>query len=125
MSHAEICPICFGKGKIKKGMRAWIDVTSNDYDKPCHGCGGKGWVEVSAEVVCVNNAYDGTVTAAPSGTMVTLEFSPALPDADCCEITLTGQIQALDQGRFLVTRLHRQSALHPHHTLLVFALIAQ
>lgn len=33
MNHAEKCPICYGTGKIKK--------------KTCHGCGGKGWIEVS------------------------------------------------------------------------------
>lgn len=40
MAHAERCPICFGKGTIP------VD----DYTgatKVCHGCGGKGWVEVS------------------------------------------------------------------------------
>ena len=37
MAHAERCPICNGSGKIKK-----LDV-----EETCHGCGGKGWVEVS------------------------------------------------------------------------------
>jgi len=32
MSHAEICPVCKGKGKID--------------DKPCHGCGGLGWITI-------------------------------------------------------------------------------
>jgi len=29
---AQICPICSGEGKYK--------------NKECHGCGGKGWIEV-------------------------------------------------------------------------------
>jgi len=33
MSHAERCPVCCGSGKIK--------------DNNCHGCLGKGWIEVS------------------------------------------------------------------------------
>ena len=32
MSHAEICPICQGKGEV--------------LGKKCYGCGGKGWVTV-------------------------------------------------------------------------------
>ena len=35
MAHAEICPVCEGKGKVKK--------------KPCHGCSGLGWVTVQDE----------------------------------------------------------------------------
>jgi hypothetical protein len=31
--HAEKCPICEGVGML--------------HDIECHGCGGKGWVEVS------------------------------------------------------------------------------
>lgn len=34
--HAERCPVCAGWGEVGKiGFR-----------KPCHGCGGKGYVEV-------------------------------------------------------------------------------
>jgi hypothetical protein len=32
MSHAEICIICTGTGKVDA--------------KTCHGCGGKGWIEL-------------------------------------------------------------------------------
>ncbi len=32
MAHAEICPVCKGNGKVEK--------------ETCHGCGGKGWVQV-------------------------------------------------------------------------------
>ncbi|MCH7568479.1 MAG: hypothetical protein IIA87_03575 [Nanoarchaeota archaeon] len=34
---AQICPVCIGKGKI--GFEEYI----------CHGCYGKGWVEVNEE----------------------------------------------------------------------------
>lgn len=35
MSHAEICPICKGTGKLEKRI--------------CHGCDGKGWVTVGID----------------------------------------------------------------------------
>lgn len=52
MAHAERCPICDGKGKpnieyesytSEKGTHK-IDLTT--LMSVCHGCGGKGWVEV-------------------------------------------------------------------------------
>lgn len=33
MAHAQQCPVCGGSGKVK--------------EKICHGCDGRGWVEVS------------------------------------------------------------------------------
>ena len=36
--HAERCPVCVGTGKIEK--------------ETCHGCGGKGWVEVTDNEPC-------------------------------------------------------------------------
>jgi DnaJ-class molecular chaperone len=38
MSHAEVCPICHGTGKTK--------IITKD-NTTCHGCGGKGGIEVS------------------------------------------------------------------------------
>jgi hypothetical protein len=35
--HAELCPVCKGNGKY--------------YGLLCHGCGGKGWVEVNDSVI--------------------------------------------------------------------------
>lgn len=43
--HSEICPVCQGKGLIPA-----VDVGDpmDDHDrKPCHGCNGKGWVEIN------------------------------------------------------------------------------
>jgi len=42
MAKAVICPICKGRGKIPSGY-----VTTGTGTVVCHGCGGKGWVEVS------------------------------------------------------------------------------
>ena len=47
MTHAERCPICNGKGTIPENY-GWIDPTNtSENEKTCHGCGGKGWIEVS------------------------------------------------------------------------------
>jgi hypothetical protein len=38
--RAVLCPVCNGKGKIPKKKEYKI------LKKECHGCKGKGWVEV-------------------------------------------------------------------------------
>jgi len=45
MAHAEKCPICYGSGKAHTDYKVEI------VGEPCHGCGGRGWVEVADEVV--------------------------------------------------------------------------
>lgn len=48
MAHAEKCPVCKGKGTVidpdSYGKTAYLP-------KRCHGCEGKGWVEVGNEQV--------------------------------------------------------------------------
>jgi len=39
MAHAEVCPVCNGRGTVKEER---ITVA----EKQCYGCGGKGWVNV-------------------------------------------------------------------------------
>ena len=43
-SHAERCPVCYGSGKYTPPY----DPNSSSVPQPqtCHGCGGKGWVEL-------------------------------------------------------------------------------
>ncbi len=48
---------------------------------------------VGAAVSCLNNTYTGSAVATAVGTTVTVDFSPALPNADCCEIILTGDVE--------------------------------
>jgi len=40
--HAEICPVCVGKGVVYG-----IAETGACPTETCHGCNGKGWVTVS------------------------------------------------------------------------------
>jgi len=39
MSKAVICPICGGSGKIEQPE-------CTEAVRPCHGCSGRGWVEI-------------------------------------------------------------------------------
>ena len=42
MAHAEKCPVCSGTGKI----RCDPNTAYLGPKKICHGCNGKGWVEI-------------------------------------------------------------------------------
>lgn len=44
MAHTETCPICFGTGNTAKEMPPYEGTRLY-----CHGCGGKGWIEISDE----------------------------------------------------------------------------
>ncbi len=48
MAHAQICPICEGVGKLRcfNGVRVTGIEINGEKEEQCHGCGGKGWVEV-------------------------------------------------------------------------------
>ncbi len=53
--------------------------------------------EVSASVTCALHEYTGAVSLAiqptPAAAEITVSFLPALPDADCCMIELTGDVE--------------------------------
>lgn len=44
MAKAVTCPVCGGDGVVLPKDEGSY---STDYKETCHGCGGKGWVEVS------------------------------------------------------------------------------
>lgn len=43
--HAEKCPVCNGKGKVGN------DNKRDCSGVPCHGCNGKGWIEVGGGLI--------------------------------------------------------------------------
>jgi len=43
MSHAELCPVCGGSGKLPDESSG---TSTAPTAHPCHGCGGLGWVPV-------------------------------------------------------------------------------
>lgn len=45
MAHAEICPVCCGRGR--SDFKEEKSGTTIHKSQPCHGCNGRGWVEVS------------------------------------------------------------------------------
>jgi hypothetical protein len=49
MAKAVLCPVCNGTGTI---LKTPMDNSTSGatYHATCHGCGGKGWVEVADEV---------------------------------------------------------------------------
>jgi hypothetical protein len=47
---------------------------------------------VAASVSCAVQAYDGAIVVTADGTIVKVGLDPPLPDVDCCEITLTGDV---------------------------------
>ena len=48
MAKIEICPICGGVGKVYSLGKSANSTDDLGYEwRVCHGCGGKGWVEVS------------------------------------------------------------------------------
>jgi len=54
MSHAEKCPVCSGLGAIPHNYNYYNDWSSLTAVPPapvCHGCNGKGWIEVSDLII--------------------------------------------------------------------------
>lgn len=48
MAHAEICPVCNGRGYINEyGYKGKVA----DAEPKCHGCDGRGWVTVHDEYI--------------------------------------------------------------------------
>lgn len=48
-----ICPVCEGRGSVSDPT-GYGSSCSGFYTKVCHGCGGKGWVEVGEQCGCPN-----------------------------------------------------------------------
>jgi len=46
MAHAEVCPICQGTGSVENIVSDNTTMPDGIGGRPCHGCGGAGWVSV-------------------------------------------------------------------------------
>jgi len=64
MSHAELCPVCKGSGKVSGNGETGSSVIT----VTCHGCDGKGWVTVqdSAEQQIIPYYVPVTYPVAPT-----------------------------------------------------------
>ena len=58
MAHAETCPVCYGAGKIRNNCNPYI-IPVGTYNKVCHGCNGKGWIEVGDTKKSVREVCNG------------------------------------------------------------------
>jgi len=51
MTHAEKCPICLGNGILRyiDGIEISGIKLNGEAEKICHGCNGKGWIQVGID----------------------------------------------------------------------------
>jgi len=61
MAKADVCPVCGGEGRITK--QTCGITTAAKFTVTCHGCGGKGWVEVASGYP--RNSNKGIVRGVP------------------------------------------------------------
>jgi len=56
MAHAEKCPVCNGSGILRymDGVERIGIHLNGEPEKQCHGCNGRGWVELSDEMNAVS-----------------------------------------------------------------------
>ena len=59
---AELCPVCRGKGTICNHAEN-TDSSLHSTCPTCHGCGGRGWVEVKEERS--TQTYDYSIDKCP------------------------------------------------------------
>lgn len=43
-NKADLCPICKGTGQVT--VHTNYGTYTSQYERTCHGCGGKGWVVI-------------------------------------------------------------------------------
>ena len=69
--HAEKCPVCDGEGKINQPRPNSIP---DHVFVECHGCNGRGWVEVRDDIINIPSVWIEPWQA-PYGS-VTTTFTP-------------------------------------------------
>ena len=58
MSKAVLCPVCGGSGKFQQGNETSGRI---EIGCPCHGCSGKGWVEIDNDLPTTTVEYCGDI----------------------------------------------------------------
>lgn len=74
--HAERCPVCHGTGKTEESQKLPLTY-GPQYEKVCHGCGGRGWVEVS------DNFHNGVYEIPP----FTVSHDTIMPNPEFHKLT--------------------------------------
>jgi len=54
---AQLCPVCNGTGKYQDRSGNVPDTTLTVTFRDCHGCGGKGWVQVDGDSPAIAYFY--------------------------------------------------------------------
>ncbi len=67
MAHAEICPVCKGSGQTRVTQVVLTPDTVGSREQlvwgRCHGCDGRGWIEVSDQQVVMPWPHTATGAA--------------------------------------------------------------
>lgn len=78
MAKAAICPVCNGTGKVTK------TTAGGTFEVDCHGCGGRGWVEV-ADGIYPMNPYPTYIPPVYPYYDPNYSITPWYPDIGCCK----------------------------------------
>jgi len=65
---AVLCPVCDGKGKVLESITEGH--IKAEFDRECHGCLGKGWVEVSDDAYIAMPSITTTYSEYPYNTTI-------------------------------------------------------
>jgi hypothetical protein len=86
-THGLAGELCIGLDTVNiEPRQSGVEKVEFDVSEPASA--------VNASVVCTPDTYGGTATVtADGGTTVIVEFSPPLPDQNCCEISLSGDTE--------------------------------
>ena len=92
MKHAELCPVCGGTGKVN--------------GEKCHGCDGKGWVEVEGACKQPGRPWQDWVTINTGGDqwVVTPDSRNVHFDADTSTNSLHTHVEI--NPEYLAGRIH-------------------
>jgi len=56
MTQAVVCPVCSGTGKVSESPNV-NSTSASGNRRTCHGCDGKGWVEIGVSPIRYTYPY--------------------------------------------------------------------